>query len=88
MGLDSLTLAATFLTVTVIDDDVFMQQFGKSVRYNEEGEIVALGDGRPVDGLPFTKSVVDGMLSSEPMASPGAACLSLAWRHRNLFINS
>ena len=87
IGLDSLTLAGTILTVAVIDDDVFLREFGKSVRYNEEGEIVALGDGRPVDGLPFTRPVVDRMLSAEPMASPGAACMSLAWHHRDLLIN-
>lgn len=87
IGVDSLTLAATILTVVVVDDDVFLQQFGKSVRYNEEGEIVALGAGRPADGLPFTRPVVERMLCSEPMASPGAACLSLAWHHRDLLIN-
>jgi hypothetical protein len=55
LGLDTLTFAATILTVLVIDDDVFTSAFGAATRYNEE---------------------------CEPMASPGAACLALAWRHR------
>jgi transcriptional regulator with XRE-family HTH domain len=83
LGLDALTLAATILTVVVIDDDVFSRAFGAATRYNEEGEIVAIGDGRATEGIPFTEESVRRMLSSEPMASPGAACLALAWRHRH-----
>jgi hypothetical protein len=83
LGLDALTFAATILTVVVIDDDVFTRAFGTATRYNEEGEIVAIGDGRATEGIPFTRESVRRLLSSEPMASPGAACLALAWRHRN-----
>ena len=82
LGLDALTLAATILTVVVIDDDVFTRAFGGAARYNEEGEIVAIGDGRATEGIPFTGESVSRMLASEPMASPGAACLALTWRHR------
>lgn len=83
VGLDALTLAATILTVVVIEDDVFEALFGGAVRFNEEGEIVGIGDGRATEGVPFTAECVDRMLTSEPMASPGAACLSLAWQHRD-----
>jgi hypothetical protein len=83
LGLDALTLAATILTVVVIDDDVFTRAFGAATRYNEEGKIVAIGDGRATEGIPFTEESVRRMLSCEPMASPGAACLALAWRHRH-----
>jgi len=83
LGLDALTLAATILTVVVIDDDVFTRAFGAATRYNEEGEIVAMSDGMVTEGIPFTRDSVHRMLSSEPMASPGAACLALAWRHRH-----
>lgn len=83
LGLDALTLAATILTVVVIDDDVFSRAFGSATRYNEEGEIVAIGDGRASEGVPFTQDSVQRLLRSEPMAAPGAACLALAWRHRD-----
>jgi transcriptional regulator with XRE-family HTH domain len=83
LGLDALTLAATILTVVVIDDEVFTRAFGAATRYNEEGEIVAIGDGRATEGIPFTQESVRRLLVSEPMASPGAACLALAWRHRD-----
>lgn len=53
LGLDALTLAATILTVVVIDDDVFTRAFGAATRYNEEGEIVAIGDGRATEGIPL-----------------------------------
>ncbi|MGH3779023.1 MAG: helix-turn-helix domain-containing protein, partial [Pseudonocardiaceae bacterium] len=71
------------LTVVVIDDDVFTSAFGAATRYNEEGEIVAIGDGRATEGVPFTWESIRRMLGLEPMASPGAACLALAWRHRH-----
>lgn len=83
MGLDALTLAATILTVVVLDDDVFNKAFGNAVRYNEEGEIVAVAGGVLADGVPFNEESVCRILDSEPMASPGAACLSLAWQHRD-----
>src|SRR5262249_6739870 len=83
LGLDALTLAATILTVVVIDDDVFGRVFGSAVRTNAEGQIVALGDGRAAEGVPFTGEAVRRLLTTEPMASPGAACLALAWRHRD-----
>ena len=86
VGLDALTLAATILTVVVIDDDVFLRQFGTAGRLNEEGELVGTGGGQPVEGLPFTGATVDRLLTSEPMASPGAACLALAWRHRRTIL--
>ncbi len=84
LGLDALTLAATILTVVVIDDDVFTKVFGSTVRFNDEGEIVAVGGGTPAEGVPFTEAAVSRMLETEPMASPGAACLALAWQHRNV----
>jgi transcriptional regulator with XRE-family HTH domain len=86
VGLDALTLAATILTVVVIEDDVFHAVFGRTVRYNEEGEIVGIGDGRPVEGIPFTAESVTRMLQQEPMAAPGAACLALAWQHREALL--
>ncbi|MFE1596831.1 hypothetical protein [Nocardia sp. NPDC058705] len=86
-GLDALTLAATLLTVVVIDDDVFDEIFGTMVQFNEEGEVVGIGDGRAADGVPFTEESVTRMLEVEPMAAPGAACLALAWQHRHSLIS-
>lgn len=83
IGMNALTLNAPILTVVVIDDDVFSRVFGGMVRYNEEGEVVGVGDGRAVEGIPFTHDAVQRLLGSEPLAGPGAACLALAWRHRD-----
>lgn len=80
-GVDALTLAPTILTVVVIDDDVFDQAFRDVVDVNAEG-VVVFGDSADAKGLPFEDKTVRQMLENEPMASPGAACLSLAWRHR------
>jgi hypothetical protein len=87
LGLDALTLAATILTVVVVDDDVFSRLFRKAIRYNDEGEIVAVGDCRPAEGIPFTGAAVGRLLRSEPMASPGAACLALAWQQRDRILD-
>lgn len=86
-GLDALTLAATLLTVVVVDDDVFDEVFGSVVQFNDEGEVVGIGDGRAADGVPFTHESITRMLETEPMAAPGAACLALAWQHRHSLIS-
>ncbi|MGH3926821.1 MAG: helix-turn-helix domain-containing protein, partial [Pseudonocardiaceae bacterium] len=82
LGLNALDFTATILTVVVLDDDVFTDVFGKVVRFNEEGEIVAVGEGTPTEGVPFTEAAVRRMLETEPMTSSCAACLALAWQHR------
>jgi transcriptional regulator with XRE-family HTH domain len=83
VGLDALTLAATILTVVLIDDDLFDDLFAAAVRVNAEGVVVSLGrDHAAAEGIPFTDENVTRLVGSEPMASPGAACLTLAWRHR------
>jgi transcriptional regulator with XRE-family HTH domain len=82
MGACPLILSTSMLTVAVISDDVFTSLFGSMVRVNEEGELVAVGDGAPADGVPFTESTVTRLLTSEPITSSGAACLALAWQHR------
>jgi hypothetical protein len=87
IGLDALTLAATILTVVVFDDDVFDQVFGAVVRYNDEGEIVSVG-GKAAEGVPFTQASVERLLQREPMASPGAACLALAWGQRDQLLET
>lgn len=86
LGLDALTLAATILTVVVVDDDLFEDVFGATVRFNEEGEVVAIGEGSAAEGIPFTESAIDRLLDTEPVAAPGAACLALAWKHRHSLI--
>ena len=68
---------------TRFDDDVFTEVFGSTVRFNEEGEIVAVGEGKPAEGVPFTEAAVCRVVETEPVASAGAACLALAWRHRD-----
>jgi len=86
-GLDALTLAATIPTVVVIDHDAFSEIFGSIVRTNAEGITVSSLDGSAsAQGIPFTEINVRRFLTDEPMAPPGAACLALAWRHRNLLL--
>ncbi|MFC5111702.1 hypothetical protein [Kibdelosporangium philippinense] len=84
MGLDTLTLTATILTVVVMDDNVFDELFGETVRINTEGVLVTAADSNSVsEGLPFTEETVQRLLTSEPMASPGACILARAWQYRD-----
>lgn len=82
-GVDALTLAPTILTVAVFDDDVFDAVFRDAVEVNTEGVVVTSEDNaKERIGLPFDAKTVERVLEHKPMASPGAACLKLAWRHR------
>ena len=83
VGVDPLTLSTNLLTVDVIDDDVFTDIFGSMSRFNEEGEIVAVGGGTPTEGIPFTHTAVRRMLETEPLSETAAGCLALTWKHRN-----
>ena len=71
--------------MVVIDDDAFGSAFESVVRHNDEGEIVGIC-GDVAEGVPFTDGCVSRMLDTEPMASPGAACLALAWKHRSALL--
>lgn len=83
IGLDTLTLTATVLTVVVLDDDVFDELFGDAVQINAEGALIAAATSSTVsDGIPFVEGSVRRLLTSEPMASPGACILARAWRFR------
>ncbi|MGI9064068.1 MAG: helix-turn-helix domain-containing protein [Pseudonocardiaceae bacterium] len=84
VGLDTLTLTATVLTVVVMDGDVFDSLFGDTVRINSEGVLVATAESSKVsDGVPFTEANVRRLLADEPLASPAACILSRSWRFRS-----
>lgn len=84
VGLDTLTLTATILTVVVFDDDVFDDLFGGAVTINAEGVLIIAAESSTVsEGLSFTDETVRRLLRDEPMASPGACILDRAWRFRD-----
>jgi hypothetical protein len=92
VGFDALTLAATIPTVVVIDEHAFEELFGQVVRINAEGVIITElhpsehpRAGTP-SGIAFDADNVQRCLTTEPMAPPGAACLALAWQHRDLIL--
>jgi transcriptional regulator with XRE-family HTH domain len=88
VGLDTLTLTATILTVAVFDDDVFDDLFGQAVQVNPEGVLITSAEASKVsEGLPFTADTVRRLLEDEPMASPGACILDRAWRFRDVILS-
>ncbi|RGD59024.1 XRE family transcriptional regulator [Kitasatospora xanthocidica] len=89
VGCDALTLAATIPTALVIEDDVFEELFGEVVKTNAEGVTVIEWNGQDTSaGIPFTEQNVLQFIRDEPMAPPGAACLALAWKYRDLLLGS
>jgi len=87
VGLDTLTLTATILTVAVFDDDVFDELFGKAVQVNAEGVLITAAESSAVsEGLPFTETTVRRLLEDEPIASSCACILDRAWRFREAIL--
>jgi transcriptional regulator with XRE-family HTH domain len=84
--LDPLTLAGEILTVSVVDEEAYDEIFAGLVAANSEGSIVAAS---PVlsEGIAFTQENVRRILDSEPIAPAAAACLDLAWQHRDRLID-
>jgi hypothetical protein len=88
VGVDPLTLAVAIPSALVIDDELFDQLFGDIAAENAEGVTVTHWAGQDVrGGIPFTHQNVTQFINNEPMAPPGAACLALAWQHRELLLS-
>ncbi|MCF1592494.1 XRE family transcriptional regulator [Streptomyces muensis] len=88
VGVDPLTLAVAIPSALVIDDELFDQLFGDIAAENAEGVTVTHWNGQDVrGGIPFTHQNVTQFINNEPMAPPGAACLALAWEHRDLLLS-
>lgn len=81
--LNALGLTPTITTAVVIDDVVFDDLFRDLVTVNAEGQVIAsLDNHQSARGLPFTEKTVQRFLNNEPFSPSSAACLALAWRHR------
>jgi hypothetical protein len=81
--LHALGLNPAIMTVVVIDDVVFDDLFRDLVTVNAEGRVVtSLDNDQSVYGLPFTEATVRQFLDREPLGGTSAACLALAWWHR------
>ncbi|MEU6425654.1 hypothetical protein ABZ860_07115 [Microbispora sp. NPDC046973] len=78
VGVDPLTFATDFLTVTVLEAETFDAVFGEIAASNSEGRVV----GR----VPFDARTVRRHVRDEPMQAAGAAVLDLAWRHREALL--
>ncbi len=86
--LHALGLNPAIMTAVIIDDVVFDDLFRELVTVNAEGRVVtSLDDNQSVYGLPFTEATVQQFLDREPMGGTSAACLALAWRHREGLIH-
>ncbi len=86
--LHALGLNPAIMTAVVIDDVVFDDLFRDLVTVNAEGRVItSLDNDQSVYGLPFTEAIVRQFLDREPLGGTSAACLALAWRHRESLLN-
>jgi hypothetical protein len=54
---------------------------------NAEGSLVTAGPNRQAfEGIPFTSASLRRLVDTEPVAPSAAACLELAWRHREALL--
>jgi hypothetical protein len=85
VGVDALNLVGDVLAVAVFDADVFDDIFDGLVDFNDEGALAANGQGP--ERLGFDGTIVERLLTDEALAPSGAACLYLAWQHRELVLS-
>jgi len=89
IGLDALTLNGEILTAVVFDAEVFDDVFADLVERNSEGAVVAaVDDAGRTRGLPFTEHQIHQLLGSGTLAPAAAACLQLAWAHRDVLLDA
>jgi transcriptional regulator with XRE-family HTH domain len=78
-GIDALNYVGDLFTVAVFDAEVFDGVFDNLVELNEEGTVTGGPDRHQ---FTFDGATIYELLANEPMAPSGAACLHLAWQHR------
>ncbi|GAA3881332.1 hypothetical protein GCM10022243_52400 [Saccharothrix violaceirubra] len=76
--LNALTLHTTVCTVVVFEPEVFDRLFRDRVVDNSEGRVV--------EALAFDEPTVRRFLDREPQGATSAACLALAWAHRERLV--
>jgi transcriptional regulator with XRE-family HTH domain len=83
-GIDALNFVGDLFTVAVFDADVFDEVFDDLVELNEEGTVTSGPDRQQ---FTFGDSTIYDLLTTEPMAPSGAACLYLASQHQALLLS-
>jgi hypothetical protein len=83
IGIDALNYVGDVLTVAVFDADVFDDIFDGMVTENDEGNLASDQD---TQGFSFNEQTIERLLTTEPFAPSGAACLYLALKHRTSLV--
>jgi hypothetical protein len=86
LGLDPLTLAGEILAAVVFEADIYDRVFAQMVSRNAEGTVAGTDPDRPQAGIAFTEENITRLLAEERLAPAAAACLHLAWHHRDLLL--
>lgn len=88
MGLDPLSLWPDILSVAVIDQTAFSQAFPKKLAStNDEGLILGESTHRgDVQGFEFSEDSIKRICDDIETAPAAAACLQLAWEHRQTLL--
>lgn len=78
IGIDALNYVGDVLTVAVFDADVFDDIFHGMVQQNDEGDVAGEHGHAAFN---FDGTTIQQLLTTEPFAPSGAACVHLAWKH-------
>jgi hypothetical protein len=81
-----LSFGTDCLTVAVFDDSVFDSAFPTIRSTNSEGTIIRQ-NARSTAGISFDEATVRGFLDRGELAPSSAACLTLAWQHREQLLS-
>jgi hypothetical protein len=84
IGIDALNYVGDVFTVAVFDADVFDHVFKGLVDQNDEGDVV--GEDQERRQFTFDDETIHRLLTNEPVAPSGAACLFLASAHRTAIL--
>ena len=84
IGIDALNYVGDLFTVAIFDADIFDRLFESMVEHNDEGSIVTAD--RESREFTFDSDTIERLLTTEPLAPSGAACLHLARHHRNTIL--
>lgn len=87
LGLDPLTLWPDLLTVAVIDEETFRRRFPVLPAFNTEGVLLGSSlSGTELRGFDFDEIQVAAITSDAATHPAAAACIRLAWKHRDALI--
>ena len=85
IGLDPLSWKAEIILACIFPEEVFDAIFATMIQHNPQGPLLHSRSGAPsISGLPFSRETVSTYASDPGTLPAGRACLTLAWKSREV----